>query len=107
MKPGLLLLLPILTLADPDPDRNGKRGFRERIRCIDNGKFYRNPNTPRDLAFRKVNSQIMYYMYMMCIIKYNLQKECAEYYLCIEGEVFPFKCSTGLTFDIKRQICDR
>ena len=37
----------------------------------------------------------------------NFQKECAEYYLCIEGEVFPFKCSTGLTFDIKRQICDR
>ena len=34
------------------------------------------------------------------------KKECAEYYLCIEEEVFEFKCSTGLKFDIKRQICD-
>ena len=56
MKAGVLLLLPLITLSDPDPDRNGKRGFRERIRCIDNGKFYRNPNTPRDLAFRKVKA---------------------------------------------------
>ena len=80
-----LLLLPLITFSNPD--RGGKKGFREKIRCVDNGKFYRNPNTPRDLAFRK--------------------KECAEYYLCIEGEVFPFKCSIGLTFDIKRQICDR
>ena len=86
---GLLgiLLIPLLTLSNPDPNRGAKKGFREKIRCIDNGKFYRNPNTPRELAFRK--------------------KECAEYYLCIESEVFPFKCSTGLTFDIKRQICDR
>ena len=58
MKAGVLLLLPLITLSDPDPDRNGKRGFRERIRCIDNGKFYRNPNTPRDLAFRKVKEII-------------------------------------------------
>ena len=54
MQAGVLLLLPFLTIADPDPDRGAKRGFREKIRCIDNGKFYRNPNTPRDLAFRKV-----------------------------------------------------
>ncbi len=40
---------------------------------------------------------------MVCVRK----KECGEYYLCIEGEVFDFKCSTGLKFDIKRQICDR
>ena len=54
IKAGVVLLLPLLTIADPDPDRGAKRGFREKIRCIDNGKFYRNPNTPRDLAFRKV-----------------------------------------------------
>ena len=52
MRTGVFLLLPLLTLGDPD--RDGKRGFRERIRCIDNGKFYRNPNTPKELAFRKV-----------------------------------------------------
>ena len=53
MRTGALLLFPLLALADPD--RGGKRGFRERIRCIDNGKFYRNPNTPKELAFRKVH----------------------------------------------------
>ena len=52
MRTGAFLLIPLLALGDPD--RDGKRGFRERIRCIDNGKFYRNPNTPKELAFRKV-----------------------------------------------------
>ena len=56
MKTGyLVFLLPVLTVGDPS--RIAKKGFREKIRCIDNGKFYRNPNTPRDLAFRKVNLQ--------------------------------------------------
>ena len=32
--------------------------------------------------------------------------ECSHYYYCVEGEVFNFECSTGLTFDINRQICD-
>lgn len=32
--------------------------------------------------------------------------ECAKYYLCLEGEVFEFKCSVGLLFDVVRQICD-
>ena len=52
MRTEALLLFPLLVFGDPD--RGGKRGFRERIRCIDNGKFYRNPNTPKELAFRKV-----------------------------------------------------
>ena len=78
-----LLLVPLVIAGN----RDAKKGFREKVRCIENGKFYRNPSTSIELAFRK--------------------KECAEYYLCIEGEVFPFKCSTGLTFDITRQICDR
>ena len=84
MRFRLAVLLPLVILAEP---RDAKRGFREKVRCIENGKFYRNPATNAELAFRK--------------------KECAEYYLCIEGDVFPFKCSTGLTFDIRRQICDR
>ena len=107
MKTGyLVFLLPVLTVGDPS--RIAKKGFREKIRCIDNGKFYRNPNTPRDLAFRKVNLQNVSILILnLDLSNTYLQKECAEYYLCIEGEVFPFKCSTGLTFDIKRQICDR
>ena len=105
MRTGAFLLIPLLALGDPD--RDGKRGFRERIRCIDNGKFYRNPNTPKELAFRKVLYAFEWKRNYVNLSIFTIQKECAEYYLCIEGEVFPFKCSTGLTFDIKRQICDR
>ena len=82
----VLLLVAVIVPASPDP-RETKAGFREKIPCIDSGKFYRNPNGDPRLANRK--------------------KECAEYYLCIEDEVFPFKCSTGLKFDVRRQICDR
>ncbi|XP_023329724.1 uncharacterized protein LOC111702311 [Eurytemora carolleeae] len=82
----LFLLVLQFSLCLPDPERDDRGGFRERIQCIENGKFYRDPSTSKDLQFRK--------------------KECAEYYLCIEGEVFDFKCSTGLKFDIRRQICD-
>lgn len=32
--------------------------------------------------------------------------ECSKYYLCLDGEVFEFKCSVGLLFDVARQICD-
>ena len=32
--------------------------------------------------------------------------ECSKYFFCVEGEVFNFECSTGLAFDINRQICD-
>ena len=80
------LLLVAIVSGSPEP-RDTKAGFREKIPCIDSGKFYRNPNGDPRLANRK--------------------KECAEYYLCIEDEVFPFKCSTGLKFDVHRQICDR
>jgi len=66
--------------------RIGGESLRDKIPCIENDKFYRNPN--RDPA--AVWSQT----------------ECANYYFCVEGEVFEFTCSTGLTFDINRQICD-
>ena len=32
MRTGVMLLLPLLAVADPDPNRGAKRGFRERIR---------------------------------------------------------------------------
>jgi len=83
---AFFLLLVAIVPGSPEP-RDTKAGFREKIPCIDAGKFYRNPNGDPRLANRK--------------------KECAEYYLCIEEEVFPFKCSTGLKFDVRRQICDR
>ena len=60
--------------------------FRDKVPCIDNGKFYRNPN--REAAH---------------IWSTTL---CSKYYLCIENEIFSFTCSTGLNFDVNRQICD-
>ncbi len=60
--------------------------LREKVPCIEHGKFYRNPNRDPDLVWATT--------------------ECSKYYLCIEGEVYHFECSTGLSFDVNRQICD-
>ncbi|KAL3272983.1 hypothetical protein HHI36_014440 [Cryptolaemus montrouzieri] len=54
--------------------------------CIENGRFYRDPSRPTH--------------------KIWTEQECAKYFLCLEGEVFEFRCSTGLLFDVNRQICD-
>lgn len=54
--------------------------------CIDDNKFYRNPNAAAHSVWSPA--------------------ECAKYYLCLDKEVFEFKCSQGLLFDISRQICD-
>ncbi|XP_043513906.1 chitin deacetylase 1 isoform X1 [Frieseomelitta varia] len=54
--------------------------------CIDDNKFYRNPNAPT----RNIWSPV----------------ECAKYYLCLDNEVFEFRCSQGLLFDVSRQVCD-
>lgn len=56
------------------------------IKCIEDGKFYRNPDRPSKKIWANV--------------------ECAKYFLCVEGEVYEFKCSIGLLFDVQRQICD-
>lgn len=56
------------------------------IRCLENEKFYRDP----DRALHKMWTN----------------DECSRYFLCLDGEVFEFKCSDGLLFDINRQICD-
>ncbi|XP_015108931.1 uncharacterized protein LOC107035846 [Diachasma alloeum] len=54
--------------------------------CIEDNKFYRNPNTPAHSVWAPI--------------------ECAKYFLCLDNEVFAFKCSEGLLFDVTRQICD-
>ena len=41
--------------------------LKEKVPCIENGKFYRNPNRHPDYVWS--------------------QTECAKYYLCIEDEV--------------------
>ncbi|XP_060521202.1 chitin deacetylase 1 [Cylas formicarius] len=59
------------------------------IKCIENERFYRNPDLNNTLKGGSPTNE-----------------ECAKYYLCLEGEVFSFKCSPGLLFDVSRQICD-
>ena len=53
----------------------------EGVPCITNGKFYRNPEAEG-------------------------VRDCAKYYWCPRGKVLGFRCSSGLWFDIDRQICD-
>jgi len=68
------------------PLLRNKRAPRVGVRCMNNGKFYRNPDREKAKMWSTM--------------------ECTKYYLCIDNEVFEFKCSTGLLFDIHRQICD-
>ncbi|KAH9396989.1 hypothetical protein TYRP_003291 [Tyrophagus putrescentiae] len=56
-------------------------GSVDGVQCIDNGKFYRNPDAVG-------------------------VRDCARYYWCPRGKVLQFRCSAGLWFDIDRQICD-
>lgn len=63
-----------------------KRSLKDSVKCLDGAKFYRNPDRPTN--------------------KIWTNSECSKYYLCLDGEVFEFKCSVGLLFDVSRQICD-
>ncbi|XP_015437349.1 PREDICTED: uncharacterized protein LOC107192572 [Dufourea novaeangliae] len=80
---GTLLLVAVAISADVS---RGKGRSEEDTPCIDDNKFYRNPYAPA----RDVWSTT----------------ECAKYYLCLDNEVFEFRCSQGLLFDVSRQICD-
>lgn len=51
--------------------------------CLINEKYYRDPN-----------------------VRSGHVDECAKYYLCVDGDVYSFKCSRGLLFDVNRQTCD-
>ena len=74
MKPLVLIVLFVSILEVSFCDPAGP-GLREKVPCIDNGRFYRNPN--RDPA----------YVWSAA--------ECSKYHLCIDGEIFNFECSTG------------
>lgn len=63
-----------------------KRSLKDTIKCFEDSKFYRNPERPTHKMWTNA--------------------ECSKYYLCLDGEVFEFKCSVGLLFDVMRQICD-
>nr|XP_023022120.1 uncharacterized protein LOC111510434 [Leptinotarsa decemlineata] len=57
-----------------------------KVKCLENGRFYRDPERPAH--------------------KMWTMDECSRYFLCLEGEVFDFRCSVDLLFDVDRQICD-
>ncbi|KAF7286482.1 hypothetical protein GWI33_005120 [Rhynchophorus ferrugineus] len=55
-------------------------------KCIEKGRFYRNPSPAPTVSVWSV-------------------EECSRYFLCLDGDVFEFKCSSGLVFDVDKQIC--
>lgn len=70
-----------------DATNQTQRSLGNKIECLEDiVRFYRDPNRP--------------------VHKIWTSTECSKYYLCLEGEVFNFKCSEGLLFDVVRQICD-
>ncbi|KAF0303227.1 Basement membrane-specific heparan sulfate proteoglycan core protein [Amphibalanus amphitrite] len=68
------------------PWQKDRDSSRYQVPCVSNGKFYRDPNRDPELM--------------------HTSDSCAQYYLCIDEEVYEFKCSRDLMFDIDRQICD-
>ncbi|XP_051176820.1 chitin deacetylase 1 isoform X1 [Leptopilina boulardi] len=76
--PITLFLFSVTSVLSQEQEHNAP--------CVDDSKFYRNPNTPTHNVWTP--------------------SECGKYYLCLDNEVFEFKCSEGLLFDISRQMCD-
>ncbi|KAK4874771.1 hypothetical protein RN001_014131 [Aquatica leii] len=75
-----VLVLIIITVI-LHPGTNARQ-----IRCLENERFYRDPDRPTHEVWNG--------------------HECSKYFLCLEGEVFEFRCSTGLLFDVDRQQCN-
>ncbi|CAK9828749.1 Chitin deacetylase 1 [Anthophora retusa] len=86
MKPKLHSLLLLALVFSADTFASGKEKPEDALPCIDDSRFYRNPNAPAHNVWSPT--------------------ECAKYYLCLDNEVFEFKCSQGLLFDVSRQVCD-
>ncbi|XP_046434302.1 chitin deacetylase 1 [Neodiprion fabricii] len=84
MKPRIFSVVSTLLLFYASVVR--PKETTDRVDCLHDDRFYRNPKTPAH--------------------KIWTQDECAKYYLCLDSDVFEFKCSHGLLFDVSRQICD-
>ncbi|KAI8118034.1 hypothetical protein CVS40_10223 [Lucilia cuprina] len=82
----LLFSLMITTVMGIGGQNHTQRSLSNSVDCLEDLRFYRDPNRP--------------------VHKIWTSSECSKYYLCLEGEVFNFKCSEGLLFDVVRQICD-
>ena len=74
---ALILLLSSLSISVVD-------ALKEKVPCIENGKFYRNPNRHPDYVWS--------------------QTECAKYYLCIEDEVQIETVSHSVCFIQDREV---
>lgn len=83
-----------------------RRSLKEStVQCLDDGRFYRWGWLSLCTAGKLIERIILRNP------ERDLKKtwsnfECSKYYLCLDGEVFEFKCSAGLLFDVSRQICD-
>ena len=73
---ALILFLSSLPISIVD-------ALKEKVPCIENGKFYRNPNRHPDYVWS--------------------QTECAKYYLCIEDEVSTVSISPNAVVQLLRR----
>lgn len=83
---GFVLMIFLKSLFAASGGNLVKRSLKDTIKCLEDSKFYRSPDRPTHKIWSNT--------------------ECSKYYLCLDGEVFEFKCSVGLLFDVMRQICD-
>lgn len=84
-----------------------KRSLKEStVRCLDDGRFYRSGRPKLSLNIINKLKQFLFRNPERDSKKSWTNYECSKYYLCLDGEVFEFKCSAGLLFDVSRQICD-
>ncbi|KAL4711499.1 hypothetical protein ACJJTC_000515 [Scirpophaga incertulas] len=81
-----LIAIAILVLGVQCKQRS-KRSVTSNIKCHVTGRFYRNPDRPESSIWTV--------------------DECAKYFLCVDKEVYEFRCSEGLLFDVNRQKCDK
>ncbi|KAG0700094.1 MAM and LDL-receptor class A domain-containing protein 1 [Chionoecetes opilio] len=81
-----VVVVVVAAVPEDHPLLRNKRALRLNVPCVSNGEFYRNPNA---------NPEKLWSL-----------GQCSKYYLCLDDEVYEFKCSVGLLFDISRQICD-
>ncbi|XP_068618132.1 chitin deacetylase 1 [Battus philenor] len=80
-----ILCLTLLSIIEVRGKQEQNTSLKQTI-CSESGRFYRNPARSEDGLWTR--------------------DECAKYYLCVDNEVFEFKCSEGLLFDVNRQLCD-
>lgn len=85
----LVAILLQFACCYPNDEWSSRPGRESRVKCLNTAsQFYRDPDRPRGEA-----------MWSSSV--------CGKYYECQDGRAIGYKCSTGLLFDVERQVCDR